>query len=214
MTEHTETLPVAIAPSDLVSMRAQRRETTIIDVRSPAEYEATHIPGSHNVPLDLLHEHGDELSGAVGGPVVLVCRSGMRASQAEQTLGDFDLPRVHVLDGGLNAWEAAGLPVKRGAQTWDMERQVRGIAGGIALAGALGGLFLWRPLSAISAGIGFGLLGSAVTNTCTMARLLGKLPYNSAVTCDLDQVIREIGAPQHATLDAPETLSRSGSSGA
>jgi hypothetical protein len=90
-----------------------------------------------------------------------------------------------------------------------MERQVRGIAGGISLAGGLGGLLLWRPLSAIPVGIGLGLVASALTNTCTMAKLLGKLPYNSGATCDLNQVIREIGAPRH---DAPDVFTtRTGS---
>lgn len=210
---YADTLPVTITPTDLVELKKERRDVTIVDVRSPAEYEAMHIPGSHNVPLDLLHEHGEEFSGAVGGPVVLVCRSGMRASQAEQTLQQFDLPRVHVLDGGLTSWDAAGLPVNRGAQKWDMERQVRGIAGGISLAGALGGLLVWRPLAGISAGIGLGLLLSAVTNTCTMARMLGKLPYNSGATCDLDQVFTEIGSPRKTTVDFTAMMSPNGSAG-
>ncbi len=194
VTQTLDTLPVSITPLALVELREKRRDVIIVDVRTPAEFEATHIPGSHNVPLDLLHEHAEELSGAVGGPVALVCRSGMRASQAETTLQQFDLPRLHVLDGGLTAWEAAGLPVNRGAQRWDMERQVRGIAGGITLAGAVGGLFAWRPLTAISASVGLGLFVSAVTNTCTMARALSKLPYNRGATCNLDHVFREIGS--------------------
>src|SRR5690606_17260075 len=118
-------------------------------------------------------------SGVVGGPVVLVCRSGQRAKQAEQTLQYHDMPRLHILDGGISSWEAAGYAVNRGEARWDMERQVRGVAGSLALVGGLGGLFVWRPLSALAAGIGAGLTFSAVTNTCGMAKMLSKLPYNN-----------------------------------
>jgi hypothetical protein len=145
------------------------------------------------VPLDLLPEHAGELASAVGGPVVLVCRSGVRARQAEQTLRASDLPRLHVLDGGLTAWEAGSLPVNRGRQRWSMERQVRGVAGGLALAGALAGLFVWRPMGGVAAGIGGGLLVSALTDSCTMARVLAKLPYNNGgATCDVASVMQDI----------------------
>ncbi len=58
----------------------------VLDVRSPAEFEGMHIPGAYNVPLDTLGEHATEIQRHVEDPVVLVCRSGMRASQAEQRL--------------------------------------------------------------------------------------------------------------------------------
>lgn len=186
-------LPLALPPADLAALSASHGDVTILDVRTPAEYESSRIPGSYNVPLELLAEHAADLRQAAGGPVVLVCRSGMRASQAEQTLRAADLPRLHVLDGGLAAWEAGGLPTIRGRQRWSMERQVRGVAGGLALTGALGGLLVWRPLAGIAAGIGGGLLVSALTDTCTMAKVLAKLPYNRAATCDVDAVVRSIG---------------------
>lgn len=103
------------------------------------------------------------------------------------------MSRVHILDGGLSAWEAAGLPVNRGRHRWSMERQVRGIAGGLALAGGVAGLVVWRPLGGLAAGIGGGLLVSALTDTCTMARVLAKLPYNRGAGCDVDAVVRALG---------------------
>lgn len=187
-------LPVAIAPADLAELTARRADVMVLDVRAPAEYESTHIPGSYNVPLDLLPEHAVALGAVTGGPVVLVCRSGFRARQAEQVLGAAGLPRLHVLDGGLAAWEGARLPLNRGRQRWGIERQVRGVAGGLGLAGALAGLVLWRPLGAVAAAIGGGLFVSAITDSCVMASLLAKLPYNrGAAVCDVEAVVRALG---------------------
>ena len=195
-------LPLVVGPDDLADLVARDPAATILDVRTPAEFALVHIPGSYNVPLGLLPEHATELRTAVGGPIVLVCRSGARASQAEQTLRAAALPRLHVLDGGLAAWEAADRPLTRGRQRWSLERQVRGAAGGLALAGALAGLFVWQPLGAIAAGIGGGLLFSAVTDTCTMAKLLTKLPYNRGASCDIAAVVRELRRAAQPTTSA------------
>lgn len=188
----TASMPVIVTASELAGHLERRSDVTILDVRTPAEFESAHIPGSYNVPLDTLSEHSIELASAVGGPVVLVCRSGIRAQQAGQTLQGTNLQRLHILDGGLSAWESASLPLNRGRQRWSMERQVRGVAGAISLTGALAGLFLWRPATAISAGVGTGLLVSALTDSCTMAKLLAKVPYNQGMSCDVSAVINDI----------------------
>jgi rhodanese-related sulfurtransferase len=188
----TASMPVIVTATELAGYLEGRADVTILDVRTPAEFESAHIPGSYNVPLDTLSEHSVELASAVGGPVVLVCRSGMRAQQAGQTLQGTNLQRLHILEGGLSAWESASLPMNRGKQRWSMERQVRGVAGAISLTGAFAGLFLWRPATAISAGVGTGLLLSALTDSCTMAKFLAKVPYNQGVSCDVSAVINDI----------------------
>ena len=58
----------------------------VLDVRTPGEFETAHIAGAYNVPLDLLREHRDEILTHLDEDVVLVCRSGQRAAQAEETL--------------------------------------------------------------------------------------------------------------------------------
>lgn len=186
---HLVDLPTRLTPAELA---AHQDDVTVLDVRTPGEFAGAHIPGSFNVPLDLLPEHAEQLRAAVGGPLVLVCRSGMRAQQAGNTLGTLELPRLHVLEGGMTAWEQAALPVNRQGSSWDMERQVRGVAGSVAMTGALAGLFIWRPLGGLAAAIGGGLLVSALTNSCTMARFLGKLPYNRGATCDVPTVLASI----------------------
>jgi rhodanese-related sulfurtransferase len=154
---------------------------TVLDVRTPAEFETAHIRGSYNVPLNLLDEHAEQLAARLDRHVVLVCQSGSRATRARQRLTAVGADRVHVLDGGITAYAAAGGDadgsVVRGRARWALERQVRLVAGVLVLAGLAVGL---RAPQArlLSVGIGAGLTVSALTDTCTMARILSALPYN------------------------------------
>jgi rhodanese-related sulfurtransferase len=198
-------LPNALDAEAVAALLARAAPLTILDVRTPAEFASVHIPSSYNVPLDLLPEHASTISSVVGEPVVLVCRSGARARQAEQALRSANLPRLHVLDGGLSAWEAAGLPVNRGRQRWSLERQVRGVAGTLVLVGALGGLLVSPPLGLLAVGVGAGLAFSAITDTCGMALLLGKLPYNRGAGCDVGAVLRDVASRRQLTSTAPES---------
>ncbi|MFF4894121.1 rhodanese-like domain-containing protein [Micromonospora chersina] len=163
----------------------------LLDVRTPAEFETSHIPGSYNVPLDLLKEHRAELRNHLDEDVVLVCRSGARATQAEQALAGVGLPNLKVLNGGIMAWQAANAPIKRGAPRWDLERQVRLVAGSIVLASVLGSVFV-PQLKWVAGFIGAGLTFAAVTNTCAMGMMLGKLPYNRGASCDLDTIVGQL----------------------
>jgi rhodanese-related sulfurtransferase len=155
-----------------------------LDVRSPAEFEGVHIPGAYNVPLDTLGEHAEDIRRHVDEPVVVVCRSGMRASQAEQRLAAAGMGNIRVLDGGMMAWERHGGRVNRGRGRWDLERQVRLVAGGLVATSIL--VSIWVPAFRFLAGaIGLGLTVAALTNTCAMGALLAKLPYNrGAATCE------------------------------
>jgi len=161
----------------------------VLDVRTPAEFETSHIPGAYNVPLDTLREHRAELRRHLDEDVVLVCRSGARAAQAEEALAGVGLPGLRVLDGGMVAWESAGAPVNRGRQTWELERQVRLVAGGIVAAGVLGSVKV-PALKWVAGAIGAGLTGAALTNTCAMGMALSKMPWNrTASPCDVDELV-------------------------
>lgn len=185
-------LPEIVDIETLDELLQSQQALKIIDVRTPAEFESVHIPGSYNVPLDLLPEHRDELESSLRSPAVLVCRSGNRAEQAASLLRTTQLRNVHILDGGMTAWQSAGKPVNRGQQRWSMERQVRGVAGSLVLAGALGGLLFARPITILAGAVGAGLTISAITDTCTMARVLQKLPYNRGATCDMSAVVQRL----------------------
>ncbi|MER5739507.1 rhodanese-like domain-containing protein, partial [Streptomyces sp. NPDC002262] len=132
--------PASLAPAVLHRLVQEGRAPRLLDVRTPGEFRTVHIPGSYNVPLHTLREHRAELLSHLDEEVVLVCRSGQRAREAEQALAQAGLPNLRVLDGGMNAWEAAGAPVERGPERWDMERQVRLVAGSIVLVTGLVGI--------------------------------------------------------------------------
>lgn len=156
----------------------------VVDVRSAAEFEARHIHGSYHVPLATLAEHTAELAHHLGDPVaplVLVCQSGVRAEQARRHLAAAGLDGAQVLDGGVPAYAAAGGRVVTGRTGWAMERQVRLAAGSLVLAGVLGGRYLHPRLRWLAGGVGSGLTFSALTDTCAMASLLAKLPFNRDV---------------------------------
>ncbi|GAB2495291.1 rhodanese-like domain-containing protein [Nocardiopsis aegyptia] len=152
-------------------------DTLLVDVRTPAEYENAHIPGSVNLPLGQVDRHLERIVTDAGGRLVLVCQSGNRATQCQARLGAAGLTDTVVMTGGMNAWEAAGATVLRGRPRWALERQVRLVAGSIVLVSVLASL-MWAPAVWVAAFIGAGLTFAAVTNTCAMGMMLTRLPYN------------------------------------
>lgn len=181
-----------IGSPELRRLRDEDPNLRVIDVRTGGEFESSHIPGSYNIPLDTLGEHARDLA-VVDHPVVLVCQSGSRASDAKTKLDEAGKTKLFVLDGGMNAWQAAGGEVNEGsAGKWAMDRQVRLVAGSLVLAGILGSLVAPKA-KWLAGGVGGGLFFSAVSNTCAMANVLGRLPYNQGTaTCDIDQVIGQL----------------------
>jgi rhodanese-related sulfurtransferase len=187
-----DTLSPVLTPTELARLLRDRPETRLLDVRTPGEYEAEHIAGAYNVPLDTLGEHGAEIRAAVADPVVLVCRSGQRARKAEEALGAAGMTNLHVLEGGMTAWIGAGQPVRRGAPRMSLERQVRIAAGALAATGGFLALFVHPLFAAVPALVGSGLVFAGVTDTCAMGLLLARLPYNRRASCDLPAMVRAL----------------------
>jgi rhodanese-related sulfurtransferase len=164
----------------------------LIDVRTPAEFETAHIPGSRNVPLDVLRAHVDELGEHLGPDCVLVCRSGQRAGRAERALAAAGTNGARVLAGGLTGWEAGGGEVRRGRQTWELDRQVRFTAGVLVLLGLLGSLLV-PALIWFSAFIATMLVITALLGICPMATGLAKMPWNrGAAPVDVHRVLADL----------------------
>ena len=183
--------PAVTNAVDLQGMLNSAKPPRILDVRTPGEFETSHIAGAYNVPLDLLKEHRDEILSHLDDEVVLVCQAGGRAAQAEETLRQAGMGNVHVLAGGMNAWEAAGMAVNRGSERWDLERQVRFVAGLIVALSILASILV-PGLKWLAFAIGGGLVFAAVTNSCTMGMLLAKLPYNRGPRCDAQSIVAEL----------------------
>jgi rhodanese-related sulfurtransferase len=181
MTSPSTTAAVtALAPEALRSWFIEHQDLVVIDVRSAAEFEAMHIRGSYNVPLPLLSEHTDELAARLGSRVVLVCQSGARAEQARQRLGASGIDTAYVLTGGVPGFAAAGGDVVRGKDRWDLERQVRLVAGSLVVLGLTGGKFVSPKIRTLAGVIGAGLTFSAATNTCAMGQAISAMPWNKS----------------------------------
>jgi len=198
VTSTTDAHPTAsIDAGTLVQMRAADPAVHVIDVRTPGEFETGHIEGAYNVPLDLLGEHAADIA-ALDHNVVLVCQSGARATKALEQLVAAGKSNLRLLQGGMNAWTAAGGPVNRTNDTrWAMDRQVRLVAGGIVLASVAASV-AFPPARFLAGFIGAGLTFSALTNTCGMAMMLAKLPYNRGASCDMDAVLDQLTAAEAA----------------
>lgn len=150
-----------------------------LDVRTPAEFEEAHIDGSALHPLTSL-DAGKVKAMAEGKEgCLVVCRSGNRARQAAEKLAAAGVSRVCVLDGGVLAWEAAGMPLKRGAKTMSLERQVRIAAGALVFTGAVLGYFVNPSWIALSGFVGAGLVFAGITDTCGMGMLIARMPWNN-----------------------------------
>ena len=106
---------VTVAPADAAA-EIESGQALALDVREPVEWE-THISGALQVPRGLLEFAADPASPAHKEAldptrrVIVYCRSGTRATLAAHTLKELGFKDVRNLEGGLNAWQAAGLPV-------------------------------------------------------------------------------------------------------
>jgi rhodanese-related sulfurtransferase len=175
-----------ISPTQLLDLRRRGEAINLIDVRTPAEYGEVHVDFARNVPLDRLDpkqiaaDHGGR-----SGPIYFVCRSGGRSKTACEKMIAAGVGDVVSVDGGTTACDAAGLPVVRGKKAMSLERQVRIAAGALVAIGAALAAFgpdpLWQSIGAGLAGfVGCGLVFAGITDTCGMAMLISRMPWNQA----------------------------------
>ncbi|MFD7835405.1 rhodanese-like domain-containing protein [Streptomyces sp. NPDC059761] len=162
---------------------SRRHELTFVDVRTPAEFASGHLPEAVNIPLDRIGRALPDLrKAAEHRPLLVVCASGARAQNAVATLASHGID-ASSLTGGTTAWAAEGHRLehpegRRPRAVWAMERQVRFTAGSVVLLGLALGLLVHPAFRLLSAGIAAGLVFSALSNTCGMAVVLGRLPFN------------------------------------
>lgn len=87
----------------------------LIDVREADEYAQGHVPGSTLIPLGQLAQRLQEIARYKDKPVVLICHSGRRSAQALKLLEGAGFSAAANVEGGMIAWQQAGLPVISGA---------------------------------------------------------------------------------------------------
>ena len=159
-------------------MSNDRASALLLDVRTPAEFTEVHIPGSVLHPLDRLDPTAVRQLAEGKSACVIICRSGGRAAQAAKTLLAAGIPKLVVLEGGMIAWESAGLEVTRGRNTISLERQVRIGAGSLVLLGVVLGFALHPAFFLLSGFVGTGLVFAGITDWCGLALLLSRMPWN------------------------------------
>ena len=102
----------SITPAELAARRAAGDAPVVIDVRTPAEFATGHIPGAVNIPFDQVAHRIHEIEAPDG--VALYCMVGPRARKGEEALLRVGYASVFHIEGGLDAWQASGLPVEQG----------------------------------------------------------------------------------------------------
>lgn len=191
--KHQKEKEIPVTPTSLAPDQAHARlhELTVIDVRTSGEYASGHIAGAHNIPLDHLDTALPVLKSAAGrGELLVVCASGARSAQACATLAAHGIPAA-TLTGGTTAWSRHGHDLHRPADAravWPMDRQVRFVAGFLVLTGLAVGQ-RWAAARWLSVGVAGGLVHSAVSGSCAMARVLARLPLNQPRATDLDATL-------------------------
>ena len=154
----------------------------LVDIREADEHARERIPGARHVPLSKL----DATDAALpqGAPVIFHCRSGARTlANASRLVAWAGQSRdAYVMEGGLDAWRKAGLPVMADrSQPIELQRQVQIVAGGLGLSGTLLGVLVSPWFLIVPGFVGAGLTFAGLSGFCGMARLLMLAPWNRAL---------------------------------
>ena len=153
----------------------------LIDIRGRDEYAREHIPQAKLIPMDQLANDGTLVHKA--GPVIFHCRSGNRTRMNAQTLAASISCDGYFLEGGLDAWKQAGLPVVADrAQPLELQRQVQIAAGSMVFLGTLLGAWVTPWFLLLSGFVGAGLVFAGATGFCGLARLLLRMPWNQRIS--------------------------------
>lgn len=152
-----------------------RNEALLVDVREPGEFAREHIAGAQSAPLSAF----DPSRLPRDRRIVLCCQSGARSGRAQAQLEAAGFHDIAHLDGGLSAWKAARLTTSIDiTQPISIMRQVQITAGSLVVLGAVLAALVSPWFILLSGFVGAGLVFAGVTDTCMMAQLLSKLPYN------------------------------------
>jgi rhodanese-related sulfurtransferase len=94
-----------------------RSHAVVLDVRDEAEFATGHIAEAMNIPLNQLAEKLDTLKKYKSKPILVNCQRGVRGAKACAILRKAEFSQVHHLQGGLDAWLKANLPVVKAGQS-------------------------------------------------------------------------------------------------
>ena len=158
-----------------------RNGAVLVDIREADEHAREHIPGARHHALSRIDK--DTPLRQADDVLVFYCRSGARTkTNAPKLAAAAPACEAYILEGGIDAWKKAGLPVNLDrSQPIDIMRQVQIVAGSLILIGTALGYALTPAFYGLSAFVGAGLLFAGVSGFCGMARLLALMPWNRRV---------------------------------
>jgi len=162
-----------------VRERLDAGRAILVDIREADEFARSHITGAQSQPLSTWEKA--HLSVDPDADVIFTCRSGMRTAGACDRLAARIRGDAFVLNGGLDAWAKAGLPVETDADApMEIMRQVQIAAGSLVLIGVILGFLVTPVWFALAGFVGAGLTFAGFSGFCGMARLLMLAPWNRA----------------------------------
>ena len=103
----------SVNPAQVTAL-INRDNALVVDLRPAADFEKGHVAGSKNVQMSQFDPENKQLAPARTLPVVLVCKVGQTASGAAKRLRKAGFQNVNLLEGGIQAWQAADLPLVKG----------------------------------------------------------------------------------------------------
>jgi rhodanese-related sulfurtransferase len=168
-----------ITPNEAAKLIANG-QAMLVDVREPGEFSSAHIASAVSIPLSHLSEFLAS-EGTPDKPLIMQCQRGARGENACALANSVSRNlTVYNMEGGIEAWQAAGLPVIGGGRAPKISifRQVQIIVGGLVALGVVSG-FLGYPVGFAAAGFFGAMLAIAgVSGWCGLALLLNRMPWN------------------------------------
>ena len=169
----------SISPAEAKRL-VDEENALLVDIREPEEFASTCIEGARLEPLSALPFLTSDPDRE--RPAVFYCRSGRRAKDNTGALEGRGFATTYLMEGGLEGWEKAGLPVVRRTVPLPMPRQIQMAAGCLVFIFSLLSfripIFTWLTLF-----VGGGLMFAGYSGICLMAGVLARMPWNRRKSC-------------------------------
>jgi rhodanese-related sulfurtransferase len=172
----------AVGADELAARLEGGSPTHLVDLRDPSLYRAGHIQGSISLPFAHIDRErlGSDLGPHVGSsePLYLISGSGRLAERAAMRLRHQGLGQVHILDGGIAAWRAAGMALAQHGRRFTLQQQLNLIVGVLLLMLLAKALLLHPVFYVLTGVVGIALVAAAFGDRRSLRRLLQRLPWN------------------------------------
>ncbi len=107
------------------TLKINRENANVLDVRNTEEFAAGHLPGARNIALGNFSERAAELEKLKKKPLIVYCKSGQSSLKAVAELRKLGFESVFNLEGGINAWTGAGLPVEKTSEKTPAKKETK-----------------------------------------------------------------------------------------